>query len=405
MTTALSICSRISLALIASVAALSQAYAEAVLVCTDRGSFKIELADEAPAHKANFLRLVDEGFYNGTVIHRVVNDAIVQGGAFDRRYARRPAGAPLVNESLDGLRNVRGTVAAARLRDADTATSQFFVNLRHNDELDATSRRPGYTVFGRVTDGLEVLDEIGNLRTGPGGPLPDEVPQPPVVVTAITRIGEPAAATPAIDQSLPPVQPTDIGIAGADTAASLEPSQLPIQVGSPQAAGLPAALVAVNRLRAECADVPAADLVSEADAALTLGLFMRARFALDNYFAVAKPDDPEIGNAQALFRRMPRDQQAGIAPLVAHCPSADLPDLPEGRSASLEDMTAAQAAVRSYIASSEVYLDCLTEVIDRESLDDGQEVATVAAHNEVIERMERIAEAFNRQLRAFRGRN
>lgn len=373
--------------------------AQEVRVCTDLGAFTIELAPEAPAHTANFLRLVQSGFYNGTVFHRVLNGRIAQGGGFDRRFARRPAGDPVINESQNGLTNERGTVAAARLRDPDTATSQFYVNLTDNPDLDATSRRPGYTVFGRVTSGMEVLDAIGNLPTGSAGPLPREVPDPIVVIDAISLIGgvsaETAGAMPAA--------------AGAETAvavASDEPAAT--DAGTAAANGTQAPGTVLDRIdsqRANCEPVAAADLVDEAEAALAAGLTLRARFALDNYFVQIGPDDPDVTRAQGLFRQLPRNQQEGIAPLVAHCPSGAAPALPDGGSATLDEMQAAQAAIRQFITVSEAYIDCVSDVIDAGSLDDLQEVAAVSLHNETVTQMEQAAEAFNAELRKYRARD
>lgn len=361
----------------ALLAAPGRLQAQEVRVCTTMGAFTIELAPEAPAHAANFLRLVESGFYNGTIFHRVVADTIVQGGGFDRAFVRRPAGDPVVNESLNGLSNVRGTVAAARLRDPDTATSQFFVNLIDNDDLDATSRRPGYTVFGRITTGMEVVDAIGSLPTGAAGPLPQDVPEPLVVIDAVTIAGQ-----------------------APDTEAAASPGE-----SEPVLAVPDAVLARIDTQRAECEPVGLADLVNEARAALDAGLTQRARFALENFFVLSDPDDANISKAQDLFRGLPRSEQEGIGPLIAHCPRVDVPDLPDGRSASFEEMQTAQGRVRQFLSVSEAHLECLSDVIDGGSLDDVQEVAAVSAHNETVERMERAAEAFNNELRSFRSRN
>jgi len=351
--------------------------AEQVRVCTSAGDFTIELAPEAPLHVANFLRLVDDGFYNGTIVHRVVGGRLVQGGAYDREFVRRPPGDPVLNESDNGLSNERGTVGAARLRDPDSAQSQFYVNLSDSPELDATSRRPGYTVFGRVTSGLAVLDAIGELPTGAAGPLPDEVPAPAVVIEAISRIA-------GADDSAVPADSADLPTAGGDAAA---------------------ALIRTDALRAACEPVPPTLLIDEAEAALAAGLVPRGRYALDNYFAITQPDDADIPRAQALFRTLPRTEQAGIAALIAHCPRGVSPALPDGRAATLDQMEQAQAHVRAFLMSTEAFLDCLSDVIDGGSLDDVQEVAAVSAHNEAVTLMERTAEDFNRELRAYRSRN
>jgi hypothetical protein len=255
-------------------------------------------------------------------------------------------------------------VAAARLRDPDSATSQFFVNLSDSSELDATSRRPGYTVFGRVIDGLDVLDAIGELPTGPAGPLSDEVPSPAVVIESIARMD--AAAAPPDEGDL---------------------------------------LAQVDAQRAACEPIAATVLLDEAEVAHAAGRSNRARYALDEYFATVMPSDPEMARAQALYRQLPRESQSGIGPLVAHCPRAVAPILPDGRRASLTEMEDAQIGVRAFITASEAYLECLSEVIDGGSLDDVHEVAAVSEHNEIVAAMERTAEAFNQELRKFRARD
>ena len=124
-----------------------------VAVCTDNGRAVFELADEAaPQHVANFLRYVDMGYYSGTVFHRVQPNLFVQGGGLDRELRQRSTLPPVPNESSNGLHNTRGTVAAARTDDPDSARSQFFVNLADNTQQLDRGRDAGYTVFARVPD-------------------------------------------------------------------------------------------------------------------------------------------------------------------------------------------------------------------------------------------------------------
>ena len=148
-------------------------HATEVAVCTDRGRAVIELDDDAaPQHVANFLRYVDTGFYSGTVFHRVVPRAHrARRRASTASCACAPTLPPSRTSRATGCGNARGTVAAARTDDPDSAASQFFVNLGDNTQLDA-GREPGYTVFGRVTEGIEVFDAIGRLPTGAAGPFP-----------------------------------------------------------------------------------------------------------------------------------------------------------------------------------------------------------------------------------------
>jgi peptidyl-prolyl cis-trans isomerase A (cyclophilin A) len=369
-----------------------------VNVCTDLGAFRIEvLAEDAPLHAANFLTHVENGFYNGTAIHRVLPDTIVQGGGYDRRLQRRPATEPVPNESDNGISNVRGTVAAARTDDPDSATTQFFVNLTDSPRLDSTSRRPGYTVFGRVTSGMDVLDAIGALPTGAAGPLPREVPDPLVVIDSMTVVNpdEPAEAAEA------PEGAAEAADAAEPSAASPE-DRIEAARADEDWAGV---LAAVSSLRGDCRTLSPAELTAEAEAALALGDPMRARFILDDYFAMTAAGDPGLAHAQALYRQIPPDQQSGIRPLIAHCPLPARPEIPDGRTVDLETMVEAQTAVRQYMDESDAYIDCLSMVIDEQDLTDAQEVAAVGEHNETVERMERLAEEFNRQVRAFRARN
>src|SRR5262245_14125017 len=183
-------------ALVACGAACSAGMLQAteVAVCTDSGRAVLELADDAaPQHVANFLRYVDMGFYSGTVFHRVLPGVVVQGGGFSRDLQRRTALPPVPNESRNGLHNTRGTVAAARTNDPDSAQSQFFVNLDDNTQ-ELEGGRAGYTVFAHVTEGIEMFEAIGRLPTGAKGPFRAEVPQPLVAIKSITRVNTAALA-------------------------------------------------------------------------------------------------------------------------------------------------------------------------------------------------------------------
>lgn len=161
----------------------------AVEIVTSEGRAVIELdRPRAPITVDNFLKYVEAGHYDGTIIHRVIPDFVVQGGGYDPDFKSRPTRDEIVNESGNGLTNARGTIAMARQGDPHTATSQWYVNLADNDQLDPNRRRWGYTVFGRVVEGIEVFDKIAAIETGPAGPLPAEVPQKPVLVHSMRVI-------------------------------------------------------------------------------------------------------------------------------------------------------------------------------------------------------------------------
>jgi cyclophilin family peptidyl-prolyl cis-trans isomerase len=142
-----------------------------VELITNRGRIVLELyEDKAPITVANFLRYVEEGFYRGLIFHRIVPKFVIQAGGYDTSMKRKPTYDPIINESINGLSNTRGTVAMARAKGPDTATSQFYFNVVDNPQLDyAGEDKPGYAVFGKVLEGMDVVDKIANAPRGRGG--------------------------------------------------------------------------------------------------------------------------------------------------------------------------------------------------------------------------------------------
>jgi len=160
-----------------------------VRVDTNVGSFTIQLElTRAPLTVANFVQYVRDGHYNGLTFHRVVGNFIVQGGGYDKSMAQRSAIRTVANESGNGLSNKRGTVGLARTDAPHSGNAQFFVNLTDNEELDPTPLRWGYAVFGKVVDGFDVVEKIGKVPTGSGGPFPKDVPLDAIVIESITPI-------------------------------------------------------------------------------------------------------------------------------------------------------------------------------------------------------------------------
>ncbi len=158
-----------------------------VIIRTTEGVITLRLyPDKAPISVANFLGYVDGGFYNGTVFHRVIPNFMIQGGGFLPDMTQKTPGDPIVNESKNRLHNVRGTIAMARTNDPDSATAQFFINQRSNLRLDWAPGQPGYTVFGEVIDGMEVVDFIASAPTGRVGMFSD-VPLEPIVIEEVSR--------------------------------------------------------------------------------------------------------------------------------------------------------------------------------------------------------------------------
>ncbi|HEY3731778.1 MAG TPA: peptidylprolyl isomerase [Steroidobacteraceae bacterium] len=134
---------------------------------TSHGDFTVELFErDAPQTVTNFLRYVDDGFFDGTIFHRVVPGFVIQGGGLTPDYAQKQTHPPVHNESANGVRNQRGTLSMARTDDIHSATSQFFVNLADNEFLDHRPGQYGYAVFGRVADGMDVIDTIAKIGTG-----------------------------------------------------------------------------------------------------------------------------------------------------------------------------------------------------------------------------------------------
>jgi len=153
---------------------------------TNLGDIVLELNDEkAPNSVANFLGYVNDGFYNGTIFHRVIDGFMIQGGGFTESLQKKGTKAPIENEANNGLKNVKGSIAMARTNAPHSATAQFFINVVNNDFLDYRSSTPrgwGYAVFGKVVQGMDVVDKIRKIPTGPGGQFPKDVPQAPVII-------------------------------------------------------------------------------------------------------------------------------------------------------------------------------------------------------------------------------
>jgi len=162
-----------------------------VIILTNQGSFTIALdATRAPATVANFLRYVDSGHYDGTIFHRVIAGFMAQGGGYDAAYNKKPTQPPVANEADNGLLNEQGTVAMARTGDPHSATAQFFVNLVDNRFLNHKAKNDrdwGYTVFGKVVAGMDVVQRIAKVRTGAAGPFAKDAPQDPVVIESAKR--------------------------------------------------------------------------------------------------------------------------------------------------------------------------------------------------------------------------
>jgi cyclophilin family peptidyl-prolyl cis-trans isomerase len=163
-----------------------------VKFATTAGDFVVEVyPDKAPKTVENFLQYVRDKHYDGTIFHRVISSFMVQGGGFDVSYAEKKTRAPVPHEGRESLakggpKNVTGTIAMARTNDPQSATAQFFINVKDNAFLDPSERQFGYTVFGKVISGMEVVNKIKSSPTGAAGPFSSDAPQTPILINAAT---------------------------------------------------------------------------------------------------------------------------------------------------------------------------------------------------------------------------
>ncbi|HXW74903.1 MAG TPA: peptidylprolyl isomerase [Steroidobacteraceae bacterium] len=197
--------------LLSGTAAAAEEQPTQVKVTTNMGEFVIELrSDRAPITSANFLRYVREGFYTNTLFHRVIANFVVQGGGHDATTLQlKPTHESVFNESGNGLQNKRGTVGMARADPPHSGNAQFYVNLVDNPDLDPVPTRWGYTVFGRVVQGMDVIEHIGETPTGSSGPFKSDAPLKPVIIQKIEIISGSGAATAApVTPVTPPPQNT-----------------------------------------------------------------------------------------------------------------------------------------------------------------------------------------------------
>ena len=164
-----------------------------VRISTSVGDIEAELySTAAPKTVANFLQYVQDKHYDNTIFHRVIGNFMVQGGGYDAQYREKKTRAPVQHEGRQalsaGLKNTTGTLAMARTNDPQSATSQFFINVVDNAFLDPSTQNFGYTVFGKITSGMDVVQKIRATPTGSGGPFPSDVPKTPVLIQSITLL-------------------------------------------------------------------------------------------------------------------------------------------------------------------------------------------------------------------------
>ena len=160
---------------------------------TNVGTIRLELYPaKAPKTVENFLQYAKDGHFNGTIFHRVIDNFMIQGGGFDKNYKQKPTRESIQNEAKNGLKNDLGTIAMARTNAPHSASSQFFINGKNNDFLNAASAQDGwgYAVFGKVVSGMDVVTRISKSPTGSGGPFPTDVPKEMVVIESVTLVAD-----------------------------------------------------------------------------------------------------------------------------------------------------------------------------------------------------------------------
>jgi cyclophilin family peptidyl-prolyl cis-trans isomerase len=161
---------------------------------TTAGDFVVEVyPDKAPKTVENFLQYVKEKHYDGTIFHRVIDNFMIQGGGFDSKFSQKKTRPPVAHEGREaiakgGPRNTVGTLAMARTNDPQSATAQFFINVNDNAFLDPNAQQPGYTVFGKVVSGMDIIQKVKSTPTGSGGPFPSDVPKTAILINSATLV-------------------------------------------------------------------------------------------------------------------------------------------------------------------------------------------------------------------------
>jgi len=203
-----------------------------VMLETSLGEFVIQLdMERAPLTSANFLQYVKEGFYNGTIIHRIENNFVVQGGGYDTAYKSKPTRGQVVNESGNGLSNKRFTVGLARTGSPHSGTSQFYVNLADNEVLDPNPARWGYAVFGTVVDGFQVVDQIGQQPTGDVAAFKASAPLTQIVIRRAFLLPPATASAPV---TVTPVTVTPAAPAKPEPTPAPSPAPAPADGNAPK---------------------------------------------------------------------------------------------------------------------------------------------------------------------------
>ena len=365
-----------------------------VTMCTDLGRVVIELFDDdAPLHATNFLDYTDRGFYGGTIFHRVIPGFVVQGGGFDKELRGKRPSAPVQNESRNRRKNQRGTLAAARTTDPHSASSQFFVNLNDNEDLNASRQELGYTVFGQVVQGMSVIDMIAELPTGPSGVFSSDVPDPIISINSITRLEEERYS------EVPHTERDDL--IRSEIQAALNSNDQT------------AVFFWIQQMRNTCGPMDSDLLVVESEAAIANGDEAAALASLEEYLRVTEDTHNSYARALELYLKIvpvPQENLAtqammpSIQEIAGHCTPTTVPISPDGSLATMQEMISGQTELRNFMAHTNIQLECLSELIDNDNLRKDEQALLTSYYNRRIEVMEGAASNFNEQVQLIRSR-
>ncbi len=383
---------RIRHAFYASLVALGyagSASAVEVALCTDLGNITIELLEQqSPAHSANFLDYVDRAYYTGTVFHRVIDGFMIQGGGYTREFRNKLTADPVMNESKNGVGNSRGTVAAARTGEPHSATSQFYINLTNNASLNASGDNWGYSVFGQVTAGMDVVDAIAMLSTGPAGPFQSDVTDPLVAMTSVARV---------VEDRYP-------GLSTEDRHAALQ-GDIESALGRGDNA---AAVEAFGEYRSACGDFSPELLFDEANALAAVDRNAAAIESLGEFLRIADNTSETYLEALSLSRELDTGavdtrsaEQVRLAELADDCEFPTVPTIPDANTAVMDDMVATQSSVVAYMEQSAELLECLEEIADDDDVDEEDRELVIEEYNAEVDRQETLAEIWNTQRTLF----
>jgi cyclophilin family peptidyl-prolyl cis-trans isomerase len=368
--------------------ACTQVQASEYLMCTDLGPIEITIyQDESPVHADNFQRYVEEEFFTGLIFHRVVQGFVVQAGRYNRQFGARLDRPPISIESANGLSNVRGTIAAARTNDPNSASSQFFINLSDNGSLNPRRRNPGYTVFGEITSGMELIDLIGSLPTGAVGPLISEVPIPTIAIRSIF----PKAS----------INLSSINLNGAELSSLFE--RLTNEQKYREANDL------LNAHLADCGDINSLYLILKTRLYGAMNNNEQAMRYLEEYFWFANAQDPYFLEAQTIYNRISLTNgdlattpiKEILAKTKASCSVPYPPVMPNGQNSILLDMQFARSAILGFSQKMEDLVDCIEDAQGERGLSTEEDAFLESAYYRTIDVNEAMQRRLNFEIKIF----